>query len=214
MYMYTQGLVKCGDGSEQWFGEEDGLGSVDAVVSNVAYEYIREDPERTFTIDGTLITDYSDLRFYIEYDGTVCTVSETDYYWDYSDDNAWYGESSDRLANFCEYYGIQQTDRKYAELRDAYEKNGTYIYSNDARTKFYTEVPFTNKYTVYENGEFLQADEVTNAILGMLEDGLSIDDIMNEVICDVPVSEMYTEEELRQLAEENGYEIVESYDDE
>ena len=37
---------------------------------------------------------------------------------------------------------------------------------------------------------------------------------MNEVICDVPVSEMYTEEELRQLAEENGYEIVESYDDE
>ena len=44
----------------------------------------------------------------------------------------------------------------------------------------------------------------------MLEAEIPIRNIMNEIVAGVPVSELYTEEEIRQLAEEEGYEVVDS----
>ena len=57
-------------------------------------------------------------------------------------------------------------------------------------------------------------DRVYFTVIDWLEDGMPIKDIMNNTAFGFPISEMFTEEELRDIAEENGYGIVESDEDE
>ncbi len=153
MYMYAEGVVKYSDGKTEYFGEEMGYGSIEE-VEQYAIKLIREDSKKPFTIRGTLNTDYSNIDYFIEYNGSTCTVYNTDYYWWYGEDDAWFeGDSEDQLENFCENHGIEPDSPEYTSLKAAYENSYTDIYSNDERTQFYRCVPYISREIIYKDGK-------------------------------------------------------------
>ena len=154
MYMYAEGTVKFGEGSESVFGEADGYESVED-VEQYALSLIQQDEERSFSIQGTLVTDYSNLNFRLNYDGMVCTLSETDYYWWHGyDDGVWgEGDPEEQLESFCGNYGIKPGTPSYESLKKAFEARGRYIFSNDDHTEFYAEVPYGKPVTIHRKGD-------------------------------------------------------------
>ena len=193
MYMYAEGTVKFGDGAESVFGENDGYQSVDD-VKQYALSLIREDEERTFSIAGTLVTDYSNRDFKIEYDGEVCTISETDYYWWHGyDDGVWGdGAPEEQLDCFCGNYEIMPDTPAYESLKKAYESHGRYIFSNDDHTEFYGKVPYQKPVTIYQKGETLESDSREEAKSSFAD---LFDFFMPGAICDV-CGEEFAEEEM------------------
>ena len=154
MYMYACGSVKFADGRKQTFGETDGIDSVEQ-VEELALRLIREDEKRTFTISGTLNTDYSDMDLYAKYDGSECAVETTDYYWYCGMDDAWFeGDSDDLVENYCECYGIKHDSKAYQSLKKAFEISENGIYCNDDRTEFYADTPpYTERRIIFRDGE-------------------------------------------------------------
>ena len=126
MYMYAEGKVVFGDGSVSKFGEQDAYGSMDD-VKQYALSLIQEDENRTFSIEGMFVTDYSNLNFKINYNGSVCTLSKTDYYWWLGYMSIW--DDEDPLESCCYEFDIEPGTPAYESLKKAYEERGRYIFS-------------------------------------------------------------------------------------
>ena len=155
MYMYAEGTVRFGDGTSKQL--RDGFqefGSMEE-LKGYALSLIQEDENRTFLMQGTFVTDYSNFDFLIEYDGETCIVKETDYYWFHGyDDGVWGdGDPEEQLESFCCNYEIKPGTSVYESLKKAFEARGRYIFSNDDHTEFYVEVPYGKPVTIHRKGD-------------------------------------------------------------
>ena len=131
----------------------DSVGFVEN-AEELALELIEMSPETTFSICGCTITDDSNMRFDVEYDGTTCVSYSTDWYWE-----IWLGvyESFD---DFCEsnLYSDRHDDAFIESLRKMYDEaeasGNPYLYKADSGDVFWPDEPeYTMTETIYPKSD-------------------------------------------------------------